>query len=57
MYGLAGNDRKQCAYEIIPTEPTPALTAQGQKSLETLKRLLDGEFKEGLGPMSNLYRD
>jgi len=20
-YGLAGNDRKQCAYEIIPTEP------------------------------------
>jgi integrase len=21
-YGLAGNDRKQCAYEIVPTEPT-----------------------------------
>ncbi len=21
MYGPAGNDRKQCAYEIIPTEP------------------------------------
>ena len=20
-YGLAGNDRKQCAYEVIPTEP------------------------------------
>jgi integrase len=20
-YGLAGNDRKQCAYEIVPTEP------------------------------------
>jgi hypothetical protein len=20
-YGLAGNDRKQCAYEIMPTEP------------------------------------
>jgi predicted KAP-like P-loop ATPase len=42
-------------YRELPDDP--ALTTQAQKSLETLKRLLDGEFKDGLGPMSNLYGD
>jgi hypothetical protein len=31
------------------------LTEGDRKSLDTLRRFLDGEFKDGIGVMSNLY--
>lgn len=40
-------------YEELPREPT--VTEQDRKSLDTLRRFLDGEFKDGIGPMSDLY--
>jgi hypothetical protein len=40
-------------YEELPQDPT--LTEPDRKSLDTLRRFLDGEFRDGIGPMSNLY--
>jgi len=34
-YGLAGNDRKQCAYEIIPTEPMHRWKAAWESARKT----------------------
>ena len=36
-YGLAGNDRKQCAYEIVPTEPTHRWKVAWESARKTAK--------------------
>jgi integrase len=36
-YGLAGNDRKQCAYEIIPTEPMHRWKVAWESARKTAK--------------------
>jgi hypothetical protein len=40
-------------YQELPQDPT--LTESDRKSIATLKRFLDGEFKNGVDPMSDLY--
>jgi predicted KAP-like P-loop ATPase len=42
-------------YQELPDDAT--LTSRDKKSLDTLRRFLDGEFKNGTDPMSNLYGD
>jgi hypothetical protein len=42
-------------YLELPEDPT--LSDRDHKSLATLRRFPDGEFKNGISPMSKLYDD
>ena len=42
-------------YEELPEEPS--LTNRERSSLETLRRFLNGEFKNGVTPLDNLYSE
>ncbi len=42
-------------YDELPEDP--AMTDRDRKSLAALRRFLDGEFKNGIGPSTDLYGD
>jgi hypothetical protein len=42
-------------YHELPSDPT--MTDRDQKSLATLERFLNGEFKSGISPMGHMYDD
>jgi hypothetical protein len=42
-------------YEELPEDET--LTNRDRQSLATLRRFLDGDFKNGIDPVSNIYRE